>query len=199
MATITLPKSILAAVFVTAAGKDVRFYLNGVFIDTQADGSALVMAADGHRITIARVESASDGPCEPFLIPNTLVKSLLRYKGKLREKDPALALTIEGDVLTCLDASVTGKVERVKYPDWRRVIPKGGPEPSDVVAPGADYVGDTGTQAVALGLKPHSVYITRYPTSYLATFGNRTDIFSVIMPRSDMTAQTLPTWAVPHE
>lgn len=30
MATITIPKSILAAVFVAAAGKDTRFYLNGV-------------------------------------------------------------------------------------------------------------------------------------------------------------------------
>ncbi|HDX0947953.1 TPA: hypothetical protein RNT26_000596 [Stenotrophomonas maltophilia] len=48
-----IPSALIAAALHVAPKNDVRFYLNGVLIESHADG-AIIVATDGHRMLVVR-------------------------------------------------------------------------------------------------------------------------------------------------
>lgn len=107
-----------------AALKDLRYYLNGIFLEW--DGVLLsVVGTDGHRMAVAQLnygEKLLDKPvC--VIIPTAQVKLLLSAPKTIGDVELAfpdqhkVEITLAGQVFT-----INGVEGR--YPDWRRVGPE---------------------------------------------------------------------------
>lgn len=137
-----------------AADKDIRYYLNGIFLDTVA---GKVVATDGHRLFIARAAGVRHGRDMSDAIPairtgiiiaNDAIDAALKlYAGEFARGKPMgmadVTITLEWD--TRPDSNRPGvrilgnPIGRIsvpngghiafspidgKFPDWRRVIPR---------------------------------------------------------------------------
>lgn len=170
--TIVVPTSILKAVAVTAAKKDVRYYLNGVRVQSRAgEPHAHIIGTDGHRLTVAKVECSSEIACDYFL-------SIAAIKTMNVKKYATIS-----DVGTLCDGITYPHIEDAGiFPDWRRMIPQDvSPAPA---ALNPDYTGDTVTQAKALGLRAENVIIIPCGVEpAVVHFESRDDIMAIIMPQ----------------
>lgn len=126
------------------AKKDVRFYLNGVFIDPRGH----LVATDGHRLFCAAIDPGH-GP------------HIAKINGKAPAKfDHAIFMLNDGRVVFCnsVGAELASlPVERLEatYPDWRRAVD--GFPVAAVEAIGVDltYMADAAKIAKAYG-KPYA-------------------------------------------
>jgi len=107
-----------------AAEKDIRFYLNGIYIDFQADKTVYV-ATNGHILGIY-TEKAENEHVFSVIIPRDVVKQLKPKKGTAKwgkiSYDPE---TKAGRILNPANTQDFGftPIEGV-YPDYMRVIPE---------------------------------------------------------------------------
>lgn len=109
-------KHILAA-GQAAATKDLRFYLNGVQVEADQNGTRYI-GTDGHILFIALDNAAVTD--EPFtmIIPGEVVASIPKAK-----KDPEqLELASMESTRYMLGAQVFTPIDG-KFPDWRQVVP----------------------------------------------------------------------------
>ena len=124
----------LRAVLICASTEQIRYYLNGVYIDP----ALVAVATDGHRLLAANILPC-DETGEPVDVPkfdgwiiprDALKKALAGHKARLILVSPDRI----GDVsYTPIDGT---------FPDWRRVVPA---EVSGVAAHfNANYVADFG-------------------------------------------------------
>jgi len=128
---ISLNSKFVAAVAQFKAGHDIRYYLNGVYVEPGPDGGAMIVATNGHALCL-------------WLDPDGVVDRpvILRTGGPLltacARKD-AKYLKLTSDRLTVTDKNdqelfVQPNKEKWeiegKFPDWKRVIP----ETSDVAS-----------------------------------------------------------------
>ena len=132
--TIAIPLNVLRATLTHAPSKDVRYYLNGVFIDT-ARGK--VVATDGSRMIVVDAETVRHASIPPFIIPDDAIRAMLSaYKGATWATSctPVDITVTMADVpsggvrvVTGTLATPTGTVNFTaidgKYPDYTRVIP----------------------------------------------------------------------------
>lgn len=117
--TLTARIDMLEAALICASREEIRYYLNGVYVDP----AGLVVATDGHRLFAGDFtpdNSRATLPAfEGWIIPRDALQRALKAAPK-RAKDPAarvLEISPErvGDVVCQpIDGS---------FPDWRRVIP----------------------------------------------------------------------------
>lgn len=124
-----LPISALAAVLVCAAQDDVRYYLNGVYLDFP---KGRIVATDGHRLFCGAIPAAD---VEPVIVARGQAEQALKAHGKLRKREResivafALAVTEAGGVrsvaihATAAGAVFTDKAIDGRFPDYERVIP----------------------------------------------------------------------------
>ncbi|MFZ9189596.1 MAG: hypothetical protein ACO204_00665 [Schleiferiaceae bacterium] len=125
MQTINLALNALRAARTHAAEHDVRYYLNGLYIDTTA---GRIVATDGHRLF------ACDGPkseVPPLIIPNSLVDAALaQFKGLYaRGKELGavhVEMTVDGDNLSIKTpvGVVSEKAIDGRFPDYKAAVPK---------------------------------------------------------------------------
>ena len=106
------------------ANQDVRYYLNGMLFETSEQGLAAV-ATDGHRLALANVavtEPLADNQC---IVPRKGVLELLRL---LESDDTLVELSISDNHMRVVmrDFIFTSKLVDGRFPDYRRVLPKGG-------------------------------------------------------------------------
>lgn len=105
------------------AQQDVRYYLNGLLFDVQADKITAV-ATDGHRLACCTI-SLSTGVSEPqqIIIPRKGVTELHRLLESSNEK---VVLQIGQNHLrvTLPHVSFTTKLIDGKFPDYQQVLPK---------------------------------------------------------------------------
>lgn len=73
-----IPVSALAAAITHAANKDMRYYLNGVYLDFP---KGRVVAADGHRLFCGKIERAD---CDPVIIPRDTVIDAVKAAKKVK-------------------------------------------------------------------------------------------------------------------
>lgn len=184
--TISVARGLLAAVAVTVAKNDLRSYLNGVRVETGPKGLFLV-ATDGHRITVAH--AAGEYPSWEGIMPVTFALAC----AKVRDSSTHATIKVHGANMTCHAACATTPLVDGTHPDWRMATNRTGTvfAPTAAVRINPTYVGELATQAKALKVSPAEIVITarRYasdepgaaPTSALVQFGNRQDIFAVIM------------------
>lgn len=107
------------------AEQDVRYYLNGMLLEVKA-GELFAVAADGHRLAISstRIQVENTGQLR-IIVPR---KGVLELQRILDEVDEEISLVIGTHHLRVImpDISMTTKLLEGKFPDYERIIPRGG-------------------------------------------------------------------------
>lgn len=168
-----LPVNALAAALICAGDQDVRYYLNGVYLDFP---NGRIVATDGHRLFCGAITPAD---CEPAIVPRKLVEQVLKAhksQGKRdRERFNTLAVSVgeaigeQGDKLRSLTLAHpavgftgTGISIDATFPDYERVIPR---EDSEAVNTCGNYdlqyLADAG-KALALYAGAENERVARY-------------------------------------
>jgi len=126
MYTLTVSLATLRAARTHTAEKDVRYYLQGVYLDTVA---GKVVATDGHRLFAANARGVkSNYPA--VIIPNETIDAALKQftgeyaRGKsLGAVDVTVTVDESHIAIGTPTGSVTGKALDGRFPEWRRVVP----------------------------------------------------------------------------
>jgi len=119
-------KDLLESIQYAMAISDVRYYLNGIFM--QISGSDLTcVATDGHRLALAKtpvdLSSFSEETARGVILPRRAVVELIRL---LDNEDYPLVFSFSRETATIGfdDLEFSFKLIEGKYPDYRRVLPK---------------------------------------------------------------------------
>lgn len=110
------------------AQQDVRYYLNGMLFELSAENQLKAVATDGHRLALSYAEISNiseKNSNAQAIIPRKGVLELARLFGDL---DGLVTLTIGNNYIqaTAEGLSFSSKLVDGKFPDYERVIPKGG-------------------------------------------------------------------------
>ncbi len=103
------------------AQQDVRYYLNGLLLET-GHGIVRAVATDGHRLAICEVGSADAGEkAQQVIIPRKGVLELQRLLGEGEE----IELAIGSNHIRAVVGNIqfTSKLIDGRFPDYERVIP----------------------------------------------------------------------------
>jgi DNA polymerase-3 subunit beta len=107
------------------AQQDVRYYLNGMLFEIQPD-LIRVVATDGHRLAMCTC-SAKTGAESPqqLILPR---KGVIELQRLLQDEEADVTLVLGANHLraTLNDFTFTTKLVDGKFPDYERVLPKGG-------------------------------------------------------------------------
>jgi DNA polymerase III subunit beta len=113
----------LAGCLRAASDKDVRYYLNGVFLEFD---TRTAVATTGYYL-LAVAEAIAPVEAEPFpagsvILPREQVAALV----KASRKDASVELALAGNIITHVVNGVTTTFTVIdgKYPYWRRIVPK---------------------------------------------------------------------------
>lgn len=116
--SITIPANFVVALSNLAATKDVRYYLNGVYISSKK-GVLSMVATDGH--LLGCLSKLTDIDDFSLILSNDTVKKMSIFK----DKDVTLTLQASCHGDTVLFGDIEGlKFEAIdgKYPDFERVL-----------------------------------------------------------------------------
>lgn len=103
------------------AQQDVRYYLNGLLLET-GGGIARTVATDGHRLALCEVHIEEQGsPTEQVIIPRKGVLELHRLLGG--EGEVELSIGTNHIRANVDDIRFTSKLIDGRFPDYDRVIP----------------------------------------------------------------------------
>jgi DNA polymerase-3 subunit beta len=107
------------------AQQDVRYYLNGLLLEMN-ENQLRAVATDGHRLALCEAAANLDGaPAQQVIVPRKGVLELQRLLG-----DDETAATVETGSnhirVRVGDLRFTSKLIDGRFPDYDRVVPKGG-------------------------------------------------------------------------
>ncbi|MCW8093435.1 DNA polymerase III subunit beta [Alteromonas sp. ASW11-130] len=118
-------KHLIDSTHFSMAQQDVRYYLNGMSLETE-DNLVRTVATDGHRLALCRFgfEGASL-PARQVIIPR---KGVLEISRLIGEEDKSLKIQIGANHLRLFSSEFifTSKLVDGRFPDYRRVLPKDG-------------------------------------------------------------------------
>jgi DNA polymerase III subunit beta len=122
--TLELPqadlKRLLDKTHFSMAQQDVRYYLNGMLLES--DGKMLrTVATDGHRLAMCEMELATKGKGQQVIIPRKGVLELQRILGT--EGNVALVIGTNHFRVQIGDIRLTSKLIDGRFPEYSRVIP----------------------------------------------------------------------------
>ena len=102
----------LKAVALAMAVKDLRYYLQGVHVESNG-ATTRIVATDGHRLHIVQTEDKERlvSPIVSFIMPFDFVKHCIKVKGPRGDNEPRIML----------DYSETGKIE-ARLPDGSSIV-----------------------------------------------------------------------------
>lgn len=107
------------------AQQDVRYYLNGMLLEVK-QGIIRSVATDGHRLALNSVEAAViNNTCIQVIIPRKGVMELLRL---LDDSNREVEIAIMANHIRITNGTFvfTSKLIDGRFPDYDRVVPKGG-------------------------------------------------------------------------
>lgn len=107
------------------AQNDVRYYLNGMLLELSVAGLRVV-ATDGHRLATCLMPlSAPQQDKHQVIIPRKGIQELARL---VAAEDAPVCIVLEKNHMRAStpDFTLTSKLIEGKFPDYERVIPKGG-------------------------------------------------------------------------
>lgn len=107
------------------AQQDVRYYLNGLLLEMR-EGTVRAVATDGHRLALCEVEAElGDAPAQQVIVPR---KGVLELQRLLADSDAAAEIETGGNHIRVRvgELRFTSKLVDGRFPDYDRVIPKGG-------------------------------------------------------------------------
>ncbi len=117
-------KELLDSTSFAMAQQDVRYYLNGMLFELSPD-YLRVVATDGHRLameTMPMTSSVSD--TRQLILPRKGVLELTRLLGD--DSDVTLTFSQNHIRASVTEYTFTSKLVDGKFPDYNRVLPKGG-------------------------------------------------------------------------
>ncbi|PCJ24291.1 MAG: DNA polymerase III subunit beta [SAR86 cluster bacterium] len=117
-------RELLASTSFAMAQQDVRYYLNGMLFEVAPD-YLLVVATDGHRLAMEKLNMENDiSEIQQLILPRKGIMELTR----LLEEDGDISLTFgQNHIRAKVPAfTFTSKLVDGKFPDYNRVLPKGG-------------------------------------------------------------------------
>nr|WP_256834264.1 DNA polymerase III subunit beta [Pseudomonas oleovorans] len=107
------------------AQQDVRYYLNGMLLEVQS-GLLRAVATDGHRLAMCSMEAAiqQEGKHQ-VIVPR---KGILELARLLTEQDAEVAIVLGQHHIRANtgEFTFTSKLVDGKFPDYERVLPRGG-------------------------------------------------------------------------
>jgi DNA polymerase-3 subunit beta len=126
--TITLSIKDIKAVSHAMANNDIRYYLNSICIEHNGLQTRII-ATDGHRLHIVRVEHPDGEHCAPvqYLLPDTMVKTIIKCKAPRHDKRKEAVLVFsDGKVSVTLPDGTESIAKLIdgRFPDYSRVIPQ---------------------------------------------------------------------------
>ncbi|MBC9252996.1 DNA polymerase III subunit beta [Pseudomonas alcaligenes] len=107
------------------AQQDVRYYLNGMLIEVQT-GVLRAVATDGHRLAMCAMDAAIENTEKhQVIVPR---KGILELARLLTEQDGEVAIVLGQHHIraTTGEFTFTSKLVDGKFPDYERVLPRGG-------------------------------------------------------------------------
>lgn len=123
MNTMTVPiqvhVSVLKALLLHAGKVNIRYYLNGIYIEAGPVGLRAV-ATDGHTLAVY-ADSVPREECVSVIVPRDAVENILRGAAK----NEVVAFAIEGGAIELSRDTlvIRAKPLHATFPDWRRVLP----------------------------------------------------------------------------
>jgi len=106
------------------AQQDVRYYLNGLFLQVSKD-KLIAVATDGHRMSVSETSLATETSPMSIIIPRKAVIEILRLL--VNEDIPVTLLADDNHLcIKTADFSFTTKLVEGRFPDYQRIIPVGG-------------------------------------------------------------------------
>ena len=107
------------------ANQDVRYYLNGMSIETEGSDIRSV-ATDGHRLAICKITNDSLSlPSRQVIVPRKGILEIIRL---LDPVDDEIQVYLGANHIRIIDSefSFTSKLVDGRFPDYRRVLPRNG-------------------------------------------------------------------------
>ncbi|WP_043531289.1 DNA polymerase III subunit beta [Litchfieldella xinjiangensis] len=118
-------KHLIDATSFAMAQQDVRYYLNGMLLELRSN-LVRTVATDGHRLAVcSRSADIEVEPAQKLIIPRKGVLELVRL---LDDSDEPVSLTLGASHVRAHtgDFTFTSKLVDGKFPDYERVVPRGG-------------------------------------------------------------------------
>ncbi len=107
------------------ANQDVRYYLNGMSIETEGHEIRSV-ATDGHRLAICKISNPElELPARQVIVPRKGILEIIRL---LDPVDEGIQVFLGSNHIRIIDTefSFTSKLVDGRFPDYRRVLPRNG-------------------------------------------------------------------------
>ncbi len=105
------------------AHQDVRYYLNGLLLDI-GEGLLRAVATDGHRLAIAEIPVETGDTARQVIVPRKGISELLRLLGS-GDEEVIIDVGSNAIQITLPEVRLTSKLIDGKFPDYRRVVPRG--------------------------------------------------------------------------
>lgn len=117
-------KSIIDSTQFSMANQDVRYYLNGLLLETQGQ-TVKAIATDGHRLALSHRNIDEALPEKQVIVPR---KGVVEMSRLLDAENDDITIAIGDNAIRAMTASIvfTSKLVDGRFPDYRRVLPKGG-------------------------------------------------------------------------
>ncbi|NMP17840.1 DNA polymerase III subunit beta [Thalassotalea sp. Y01] len=107
------------------ANQDVRYYLNGMSIETE-NNEIRSVATDGHRLAICKIVNDNLSlPARQVIVPRKGILEIIRLLDPVDE-DVQIFLGSNHIRIIDTDFSFTSKLVDGRFPDYRRVLPRNG-------------------------------------------------------------------------
>ncbi len=139
-------KHLIDSTHFSMAQQDVRYYLNGMSLETE-EHLIRTVATDGHRLALCRLEyQAASLPTKQVIIPR---KGVLEISRLIEDDDKLLKVQIGANHIRIFsnDFIFTSKLVDGRFPDYRRVLPKDGDK---VIAASKDLLKNAFSRAAIL-------------------------------------------------
>ncbi|AJE19517.1 DNA polymerase III subunit beta [Azotobacter chroococcum] len=107
------------------AQQDVRYYLNGMLLEMNG-GVLRAVATDGHRLALCAMQAGIEHTdCHQVIVPR---KGILELARLLTDQDGAVSIVLGQHHIraTTGEFTFTSKLVDGKFPDYERVLPRGG-------------------------------------------------------------------------
>lgn len=114
-------KNMLAQVQYSMAVQDIRFYLNGLLMETEGSQLRLI-ATDSHRLAYISAAIDADLPKSEIILPR---KTVLELGKLLNRPDEEVQIELLDNQVrfSCNQTVIVSKIIDGKFPDYNRVIP----------------------------------------------------------------------------
>lgn len=193
---ITIMRDQLVAALCTSAKADVRYYLNGIYLEATNTETRLT-STDGRVMALLRADAKGDNEVEGtvrMIVPFSAIEKIKKHKVY-----PTIEINDDGGSWGVVDINTRTSFTPIdgRFPDVRRVLPS---KPSEELAQiNPELIAMFAKAAVALGKKPDVVHVIHNGDgAALVTFEGSTDYvgaLSPLNPEKISVAKSAPAWA----